>query len=320
MARTGPIVVAGASGYVGRALCEELVAHDYTVLALVRRPSDALPIECQQVVVTDFSQPVLVQALAGAHPAAVVSCLASRSGEPADAWRIDHAANEALLDAALCVGAGHFQLLSALCVQKPQLEFQHAKLAFEDTLSRSAVAWTIIRPTAFFKSLSGQVERIRNGKPFLVFGDGTETACKPISTQDLAAFMRDCMEDPGCHRRILPIGGPGPALTPRAMGELLFDLTGQTPRFKSVPPGLFKILAAVMTPLAKVSRRLAAKAELLRIAHFYATESMLVWDPEAQRYDAAATPESGTDTLASHYRMLLANPAKNHQLGQHKLF
>ena len=47
-----------------------------------------------------------------------------------------------------------------------------------------------MRPTAFFKSLSGQVERVRGGRPFLLFGDGTLTACKPISDADLAAGVR----------------------------------------------------------------------------------------------------------------------------------
>lgn len=79
-----------------------------------------------------------------------------------------------------------FVRLSAICVQKPRLAFQHAKLAFEVELQASGLDWTIVRPTAYFKSLSGQVERVRQGKPFLMFGDGTLTACKPIS--DAAAW------------------------------------------------------------------------------------------------------------------------------------
>ena len=61
-------------------------------------------------------------------------------------------------------------LLSAICVQKPLLAFQHAKLAFEKHLIKSGLTYSIVRPTAFFKSLSGQVERVRRGKPFLIFG------------------------------------------------------------------------------------------------------------------------------------------------------
>ncbi len=55
-------------------------------------------------------------------------------------------------------GAQHFVLLSAICVQKPLLEFQRAKLKIETELqSQNDLTYAIVRPTAFFKSLGGQV-------------------------------------------------------------------------------------------------------------------------------------------------------------------
>ena len=57
-------------------------------------------------------------------------------------------------------------------MQKPLLGFQQAKLAFEAELQASALTWSIVRPTAFFKSLSGQIARVQAGKPFLLFGNG----------------------------------------------------------------------------------------------------------------------------------------------------
>ena len=54
---------------------------------------------------------------------AVVSCLASRTGAPRDAWAIDHQAQLHGLAAAQAAGASHFVLLSAICVQKPLLAF-----------------------------------------------------------------------------------------------------------------------------------------------------------------------------------------------------
>lgn len=62
------------------------------------------------------------------------------------------------LDAAVASGASHFVLLSAICVQKPLLEFQKAKLKFEaDLQATDSITYSIVRPTAFFKSLAGQV-------------------------------------------------------------------------------------------------------------------------------------------------------------------
>jgi divinyl chlorophyllide a 8-vinyl-reductase len=93
-------------------------------------------------------------------------------------------------------GISHFILLSAICVQKPLLEFQKAKLKFESELQASeGVTYSIVRPTAFFKSLAGQVESVKNGGPYVMFGDGHLAACKPISEEDLAAFIADCVID-----------------------------------------------------------------------------------------------------------------------------
>ncbi|MDZ7823076.1 MAG: NAD(P)H-binding protein [Ahrensia sp.] len=96
----------------------------------------------------------------------VISCLASRSGVKADAWAVDYRANLNLLTIANETGAGQFILLSAICVQRPKLEFQKAKLAFEEALTKSGLRYQIVRPTAFFKSLSGQVKKSSAAKVF----------------------------------------------------------------------------------------------------------------------------------------------------------
>ncbi len=257
--------------------------------------------------------------MAGERFDALVSCLASRTGAPADAWAIDHRAQSHALAAATEAGVGQMVLLSAICVQKPLLAFQHAKLAFEAELMASGLTWSIVRPTAFFKSLSGQVERVRQGKPFLIFGDGTLTACKPISDDDCAAYLADCLDDPARQNRILPIGGPGPALTPRAQGEELFRLLGREPRFRSVPVALLDTIIGGLSLAGKISPKARAKAELARIGRYYATESMLVLDPATGRYNADATPETGTETLPDFYSKLIRGEATVDR-GEHAVF
>jgi divinyl chlorophyllide a 8-vinyl-reductase len=210
-------------------------------------------------------------------------------------------------------------LLSAICVQKPLLAFQQAKLAFERELIASGVDWSIVRPTAFFKSLSGQVERVKRGRPFLVFGDGRLTACKPISDDDLADYLAGCLDDPARRNRVLPIGGPGPAITPRQQGEHLFALLGRAPRFKQVPVALLDAVIGVLGAAGRVLPQLAAKAELARIGRYYATESMLVLDPASGRYDADATPSTGSDTLFDFYARLIRGEAAPER-GDHAVF
>ncbi len=312
------MAVLGATGTIGRATTAALVRRGHDVVCLVRTGGD---IAGATVRVVDVTDPLSLarDGFAGESFDAVVSCMASRTGVPDDAWAIDHQAQLNALAAAQQAGVVHFLLLSAICVQKPLLAFQYAKLAFEAALIASGMRYSIVRPTAFFKSLSGQIERVRSGRPFLTFGDGRLTACKPISDADLADYIIGCLEDESRWNRILPIGGPGEAITPRQQGEALFALLGRAPRFRSVPVALLGVIIEGLGALGRIAPSFTAKAELARIGRYYATESMLVLDPRSRRYDAAATPSTGTETLFDFYRAVLAGTAAPER-GDHAVF
>ena len=55
--------------------------------------------------------------------------------------------------------------------------------------------------------LAVQVENVKKGFPYIMFGDGHLASCKPISEADLASFMADCVEDKDKVNQVLPIGG-----------------------------------------------------------------------------------------------------------------
>jgi divinyl chlorophyllide a 8-vinyl-reductase len=318
------VLLLGATGTIGRATARALVKRAHDVVCLVRSKAGVdfaqrLPgTTLRYCDVTDRDS-LERDGFRDERFDAVVSCLASRTGVPADAWAIDHGAQILALAAAKNAGVRHFVLLSAICVQKPKLAFQQAKLAFEHELMKSGITYSIVRPTAFFKSLSGQVERVRSGKPFVVFGDGALTACKPIGDDDLADYLADCLDDVSRHDRVLPIGGPGEAQTPRQQGEQLFALLGRKPRFRHMPVALLDAIIAVLGTCGRIVPPLAAKAELARIGRYYATESMLVWDAAAGRYDAAATPSTGRETLADYQARLLRGEAVLER-GEHAVF
>lgn len=311
---SGPVLLLGGTGTIGRATAAALRAEGFDVVALVR-PGAPRPANCRIVEGSARDPAVVVHAVEGC--AAVVSCLASRTGAPEDARAIDRDAHRLVLQAAMDAGVGRFVLLSAICVQKPRLAFQQAKLEFEATLQAAPIGWTIVRPTAYFKSLSGQVDRVRAGKPFLVFGDGRLTACKPISDADLGRFLALCLNDPATVRQVLPVGGPGPAITPLDQVAMLERLTGAPVRVKRVPLAVMDAIVGGLALLGRFVPTLAAKAELARIGRYYATESMLVWD--GARYGADATPEFGSDRLEDHYAALLRGDVGDDR-GAHRVF
>ena len=317
------IFMLGATGTIGQATMRALARHGHDVVCFVRPGSDLSLMQFDSVTfrfgnVTD-PQSLAEDGFCCETFDVLLSCLASRNGRAEDAWKIDYRAHIDALAAAQFVGIGHMILLSAICVQKPQLAFQHAKLAFEKALIESGLTYSIVRPTAFFKSLSGQVGRVKNGKPFLVFGDGTLTSCKPISDDDLAQYLVDCIENPTMHDRILPIGGPGNAITPLQQGTLLFSLLGRQPHFKHVPVRLLDFVIGALDVVGRIAPAAQRKSDLARIGRYYATESMLVMDPRTGRYDADATPSTGTETLADHYRRLVDGELTTER-GQHSVF
>ena len=322
------IFVIGATGTIGRATVQALVRQGHDVVCFIRARAKKnensqaeVLFEGASIRYGDVRDPhsISEQGFKNEKFDVLVSCLASRTGAPKDAWAIDHQAHIHVLEAAKSAGVAHFILLSAICVQKPLLAFQHAKLAFEKALMESGLTYSIVRPTAFFKSLSGQIERVKNGKPFLLFGDGTLTACKPISDDDLGDFIARCIDDQQRHNRILPIGGPGAAITPKEQGEKLFALLGKEVRFKQVPLALLDAIIFILSGLGRLIPSLADKAELARIGRYYATESMLVWDAEKGVYDAAATPSAGKQTLFDYYAEVITG-AQEPELGDHAVF
>ncbi len=124
---------------------------------------------------------------------------------------------------------------------------------------------------------------MQRGKLFLLFGDGSLTACKPISDGDLAEYLADCLEDPRRWNRVLPIGGPGEVIAPRH----------RTVPCRQGGPG--------------ADRR------------YYATESMLLLNPDTGRYDAAATPTTGTETLFDYHKAVQAG-VTTPERGDHAVF
>jgi len=238
----------------------------------------------------------------------VISCLASRTGSKKDSFAIDYQATLNCLDAARAAGARHFILLSAFCVKSAEmndpnaLQFQYAKKDFEEKLraqegEQQKVSYSIVRATAFFKSVSGQLEVVNKGSPFVYFdlGEGKSATCNPISEPDLAAALIDTISDQSKENALWNLGGPDEGLSMRQQGEMLADvLDKEEAKLLGVPIGIFDAIIGLLQGGADLfkSEKLADAAEFGRIGRYYAVVDMLTTDP-ADRY--------GRTTLREHY-------------------
>lgn len=332
------VLMVGSTGYIGKFVVKELVNRGFNVIAIARERSGIRGKSSKEDTLSDlnganvcFSDVTNLDILEnsvknlGFPIDVVVSCLASRTGGVKDSWKIDYEASKNSLVAGKKFGASHFVLLSAICVQKPLLEFQRAKLKFEAELMKEAegddgFTYSIVRPTAFFKSLGGQVELVKDGKPYVMFGDGKLCACKPISEQDLASFIADCVLKEDKINQILPIGGPGKALTPLEQGEMLFKLVGKEPKFLKVPIGIMDFAIAILDFLVKIFPSMEDAAEFGKIGRYYAAESMLILDPDTGEYSAEKTPSYGTDSLEEFFARVLREGMAGQELGEQSIF
>ena len=319
------IILSGATGYVGFQVLVELIKRGYKVFCVGRNLEDKRFLKQTGVNLLDLdltSGNLKLDELKKKIPNAyaVISCLGSRKGGIRDSWNIEYLANKNLLNFAQKINCNKFILLSAICVQKPRLCFQKAKLAFEKELKASNLEYSIVRPTAYFKSLAGQIKNVKDGKSFVVFDSGLNTACKPISREDLAVFICNCLTTQEMQCKVLPIGGPGPAITPLDQARILFEKAELPTRITKIPSFLFLLFSYFLTPLCIFSNKLADYREFLRIAHYYATESMLVWNSEENKYSDRDTPEFGQDLLDNFYEYTLRNTDKNKYEVDAKLF
>lgn len=308
-------VVAGSSGYIGRACVRECVARGYNTIALVRDTSRASSDEAlngASLVKCDVTNEEEVQSLLkeitnGSHhlvntatangrteiqsPPPVdlmISCLASPSGKESEVYAVDYQASLNLLNAGSqpSVEARHFILLSAFCCRNPILKLQQAKLEFEKKLAeQSDMTYSIIRPTAFFKSVSGQYDSILAGNSYVLFGDGAVTQCNPISEEELAIYMCDSSLEEYREQRwgkILNVGGPDEPLSNKMLGEMMFKAINKPAKFVYVPTEIFDISISMIEFIAKTwpSQKWEDVLETSKIGKYYAVEDMLTTKDE----------------------------------------
>ena len=312
------VLLLGYTGYIGATLAKVLLEKNIQVVCPVRNKKPHKKKE--NIVFVEMSQIESFLKTSKVKPTTVISCIASRKGGVTDSWDVEYTLNKFFLNLCKRVGINRFILLSAICVQKPTLEFQKAKLAFENLLKHSTLEYEIIRPTAFFKSLSGQIDRVKKGKSFLVFGNGELTTCKPISARDLSEFIIGFILRKSAENKIHLVGGPGPPISPKNQAEILFKLSKNEKKITHISPKLFLVIIYVLMPLSKISKKIQDFREFLKIAYYYATESMLFWDEKNHAYSSDKTPEFGKDTLEDYYKKILDKDIVYKELKDQKLF
>jgi uncharacterized protein YbjT (DUF2867 family) len=274
------VLVAGATGQLGRCVVRELAARGHRVRALTRRPAS---IDGAETAVADATRPeTLPPALEGVE--VVVSALGQLMAlKPLPEKRpfaaIDHLANRNLLRAAQQAGARRFVYVSLFGADAlGKSAYTRAHEAFVADLRASGIEHTALRPTGFFATFAAAMATQRAGWA-LVFGDG-RARTNPIHEADLAGLCADAVE-PGTPAE-LPCGGPD-TFTRDEIAQLGFAALARRGRVLHAPPALGRALAAALHPFD------ARLAELLEFG------------VAAMTHDGVAPPR-GTRRLGDYLR------------------
>ena len=230
------VLVAGATGYLGRYVVAELHSRGHLVRAVVRdrdrarregpwgSPSlDGLVDEWALGSVTD---PRFTRDLA-ADVEHVVSTLGV-TRQKADPWQIDNLANLAILNSAL-KHASSFTYINTLGGDRCPARLTRAKSAFAQTLSVAEINSQIINPPAYFSDMTEVLAMARRG---LVAVFRPEARINPIHGADLAAYVVDRMEEG--RTGTWDVGGPD-VLSWRELAHLAFDAVGKRSHVLTVP-------------------------------------------------------------------------------------
>lgn len=231
------ILVAGATGYLGRFIVAELHRRGYQVRALVRdlgRAEAPGPYGSPGLtgLVTDWRIGDVTNPHVTADLAHGVTGIISALGvtrQKADPWDIDYRANLAILNSARRHGVNNFCYVHALGAEHCPAQITRAKTAFVRELQASQVTAQVISPTGYFSDMAQVLNMARRGRVVLL---DDAVRINPIHGLDVA---RACVD-----RHVAgvsgewQIGGPE-VLTWREVAECAFRALGRPARVTVLP-------------------------------------------------------------------------------------
>lgn len=204
-------LIVGASGRLGRAVTQRLVAAGQPVRVMTRTPAslNALQQAGVEIVAGDLLDVAsLRNACRGVtHVLAAAHALVGKGPNTPEA--VDGTGNRHLIDVAVAAGVQHFVFMSLVgAAPDAPIPFFRVKYATERYLRTSGLPYTIIRPTSFL-DLWAQVigQPILDRGKTVIFGSGNNPI-NFVAVDDVAAYVQMALTNPAARNRIIEVGGP----------------------------------------------------------------------------------------------------------------
>ncbi len=180
------VLLAGATGYLGKFITQELINRDYQTKIIVRDKNKmqltAPNLAIAQAEMTDCNS---LKGICNDIDVVISTVGITRQKDGLTYMEVDYQANANLIDEAKKSGVKKFIYISVLNGDKLRhLKICEAKEKLADYLKSSGLDYCVIRPNGFFSDMTEFLQMAKGGKIYL-FGDGT-LKLNPIHGKDLA--------------------------------------------------------------------------------------------------------------------------------------
>lgn len=233
------VLLAGATGYLGRHIAKELELRNISTRILVRNTGKAkgLSSESATVIQAEVTKPETLKGLFSGVDTVISTVGITRQKDGLTYWDVDYQANVNLLKEAMDSGVRKFIYVSVLNGNLHRnLKIMEAKESFVDELVASGLQYTIVRPNGFFSDMKDFLEMARKGKVYL-FGNG-EQKFNPIHGKDLAIACVDAIENENIE---INIGGPD-IMTQNEVAEMALLASGKPINIIHLPHWLRRLI------------------------------------------------------------------------------
>ncbi|MEZ8018453.1 SDR family oxidoreductase [Vibrio splendidus] len=241
------VLVAGATGYLGRHLIESLQAFDLDFQALARAPEKLkdLGLTGAQIKTVQVTDAASLQGCCDGIDI-VISCIGiTRQKEGLSYMDVDYQANLNLLEEAEQAGVKKFVYVSAFKADAIiNVRLLEAKERFAHRLLNSEqLTPCVIRPNGFFADIDEFYNMAQSGRVYL-FGSG-DVRVNPIHGRDLADFILASLPNTETE---LDVGGPE-VYSATQIAQLAFYSQGKTARITYIPDWMRKLALIVVRQL-----------------------------------------------------------------------
>ncbi len=253
------VLIAGATGYLGRHLCAEYSRRGCYVVALVRDAARAGDLPADSLIEAQATEPETLHGIMSDVGLTVSALGITRQADGLGYVDVDYRANVNLLVEAERAGVARFAYVHVLHADRMRdVPLVAAKSAFVDRLRASPLAHTIIAPSGYFSDMGDFLSMARAGRVWL-FAPGTRRI-NPIHGADLAAATADAI---AAGRDWLDVGGPD-IFTHDALAALAFQALNKRTRTVHLPDRLRRIALRLLPMVAP--RRIGGPARFFLTA------------------------------------------------------